>query len=95
MSNSIKLTLYTQNLCGYCEVMKRNLNLWGYDYDIINVENNPQALSFLRLEGHKTVPQLYYKRTHINKVDTAVFTKEMLEEAIDPDNFSGGVEHWR
>jgi glutaredoxin len=95
MSNSIKLTLYTQPLCDFCDIMKMKLKEWGYDFNVINVKDNPQALAFLRLEGHKTVPQLYYQRTHVNKVDTVKFTKQMLEEAIDPDNFSGGVENWR
>jgi len=95
MSSSIKLTLYTQPLCDFCDIMKMKLKEWGYDFDVIDIKGNPQALAFLRLEGHKTVPQLYYKKTHINKVDTLNFTKEILEEAIDPDNFIGGVENWR
>ena len=67
MSSSIKLTLYTQPLCDFCDIMKMKLKEWGYDFDVLNIKDNPQALAFLRIEGHNTVPQLYYKKTHINK----------------------------
>ena len=95
MSNSIKLTLYTQPLCEFCDHMKLDLQRWGYQFDVINIKENPQAMAFLRLKGHKTVPQLYWNKTHLNTVPTLSFTKELLEENLDLDSYSGGVEMWK
>jgi glutaredoxin len=96
MSNSIRgLILYTQNDCLYCEIMKAKLKDWGYNWDEVNISYTPGSKDFMKSEGHRTVPQLYHFNTHVNKVDTADFTKEMLEEAIDPDQYSGGVESFR
>ena len=94
MSNSPKLTLYTQHNCDYCEIMKMKLSGWGYRYDVVNIKENVQALAFLRLNNHRTVPQLYWNKTHLNKVETLDFTREMLEEALDLDSYGGGVELW-
>jgi hypothetical protein len=49
----------------------------------------------MKIAGHKTVPQLYWNKTHLNKVDTADFTQENLEEQLDYDNYVGGVEQWQ
>lgn len=94
MSNSIRLTLYTQTDCIFCEVMKSKLNEWGYKYDVVNLNVRPEAKSFMKIAGHKTVPQLYWNKTHLNKVDTADFTKEQLEEQLEWDSYVGGVENF-
>ena len=94
MSSSIRLTIYTQTNCVYCEIMKHKLDTWGYEYDVVNLNIRPEAKSFMKIAGHKTVPQLYWNKTHLNKVDTADFTKNNLEEQLDYDNYAGGVESW-
>ena len=68
------------------------LKEWGYDFEVVNIKEDVQALAFLRLRNHKTVPQLYWNGTHLNKVDTLQFTKDMLEEELDMDSYIGGVE---
>ena len=95
MSNSIKLKLYTQPNCDYCDIMKIKLKEWNYDFDVVNIKENPQALAFLRLNNHRTVPQLYWNKTHLNKVETLEFTKEILEEQLELDDYVGGVENFR
>lgn len=95
MSSSIKLTLYTQPLCAFCDHMKMDLQRWGYDYNVVNIQENPQAKEFIRNQGHKTVPQLYWNKTHLNTVDTLSFTKDLLEYNLDSDNYIGGVEMWK
>lgn len=93
MSTShVKLKLYTQPRCDYCDMMKMKLKEWGYDFEVVNIKEDVQALAFLRLRNHKTVPQLYWNGTHLNKVDTLQFTKDMLEEELDIDSYIGGVE---
>ena len=71
------------------------LKEWGYDFEVVNIKEDVQGLAFLRLKNHRTVPQLYWNGTHLNKVDTLQFTKEMLEEQLDWDNYVGGVEYFR
>jgi len=90
----ISLKLYTQPNCDYCGVMMIKLKEWGYDFEVINIKENPQALAFLRVNNHKTVPQLYWNNTHLNKVDTTLFTKDMLEQELDRDSYVGGVERF-
>ena len=81
MSNLI-LDLYTQKKCGYCVEMKEKLTEWGYGYREINISYDDDAKQFLRTEGHRTVPQLYYDGRHLNKVETHLLTKEMLDESF-------------
>jgi len=90
----ISLKLYTQPNCDYCDIMKIKLKEWGYDFEVINIKENPQALAFLRVNNHRTVPQLYWNNEHLNKVDTTLFTKDMLEEELDRDSYVGGVERF-
>jgi glutaredoxin len=74
--------------------MKHKLDTWGYEYDVVNLNIRPEAKNFMKIAGHKTVPQLYWNKTHLNKVDTVDFTKDNLEEQLDYDNYAGGVELW-
>ena len=94
MSNSISLTLYTQENCEYCHMMKKKLAEWDYRYREINISYDLFAKDFLRDRGHRTVPQLYWNNTHLNKFPTDELTKEHVESEIDYDNYVGGVENW-
>jgi glutaredoxin len=78
------LKIYTKNNCVFCDMMKTKLDLWGYEYEVINIQENEEAKAFIVLdEGHKTVPQLYYKNINVNRgVNTDEFTKSILEEAM-------------
>jgi len=94
MSNSINLTLYTQDNCEYCHIMKKKLAEWDYRYREINVSYDLFAKDFMKEKGHRTVPQLYWHNTHLNKLPTSELTKEHIEAEIDYDNYVGGVESW-
>jgi glutaredoxin len=94
MSNSINLTLYTQDNCEYCHIMKKKLAEWDYRYREVNVSYDLFAKEFMKEKGHRTVPQLYWNNTHLNKVPTSELTKEHVESEIDYDNYIGGVESW-
>lgn len=80
-----ELILYTQPNCVYCDMMKSKLDEWGYKYEVIDIQKYESAKAFIVLdEGHKTVPQLYYGKTNVNRnVNTEEFTKEMLSESIE------------
>jgi len=94
MSNSINLTLYTQDNCEYCHIMKKKLAEWDYRYREVNVSYDLFAKDFMKQRGHRTVPQLYWNNTHLNKLPTSELTKENIEAEIDYDNYVGGVESW-
>lgn len=94
MSNSIEL--YTQNDCPYCVMMKNKLEDWGLTYETINVSYDTEGKMFLKENGHRTVPQLYYKGIHLNKVDTVNFTRDIMfkEMMLAHDESDSGVENF-
>ena len=94
MYNSIKLTLYTQDDCFYCKEMKRKLVEWDFDFREINVSYDMFAKDFLKQKGHRTVQQLYWNNTHVNKVPTPELTYEHVVSELDYENYIGGVEDW-
>ena len=95
MYNSANLTLYTQNNCAYCNIMKQKLLEWGFEYREVNLSYDLHGRSFMKEMKLRTVPQLFRDRTHLNKnVDTVDFTKQRLLEELDFENYQGGVESW-
>ena len=94
MSSSIKLTLYTQDDCQYCNVLKRKLLEWNYSYREVNVSYDLFAKDFLKNEGHRTVPQLYWNNSHLNKMPTLELQKRDIEAEINYEDYIGGVENW-
>ena len=94
MSNTFKL--YTQNNCPYCTIMAKKLDSWGVKYDLVNVSEDLEAKRFLKENGHKTVPQLYWEDIHLNKVDTEDFTRAILfkEVQLHYDMSDSGVENF-
>ena len=94
MFNSIKLTLYTQEDCGYCKLLKKKLVEWDFDFREVNISHDLFAKDFLREKNHRTVPQLYWNNTHLNKFPTTELTKEHIEAEINYEDYIGGVENW-
>ena len=56
-------TIYTQNLCGYCTAAKQLLDENNYTYEEINISKDENAKAFLKGNGYKTVPQIFYNGT--------------------------------
>jgi glutaredoxin len=96
MYNSIKLTIYTQNDCGYCHELKRKLDSWGYNFDEINISYQIERKVFLKELNLSTVPQLFWNGKHVGPAnnDTLGFTKEMLEAELNYYDYIGGVENF-
>tara|TARA_Y100000389_G_C17423136_1_gene497943 strand:- start:254 stop:556 length:303 start_codon:yes stop_codon:yes gene_type:complete len=94
MSNSTNLTLYTQDDCNYCHILKKKLSEWDFKYREVNVSYDMFAKEFLKEQGHRTVPQLYLNNIHLNKFPTLELTKKHIEKEIDYENYVGGVESW-
>ena len=94
MFNSISLTLYTQENCNYCHELKKKLAAWDFKWHEINISYDLFAKDFLKENGHRTVPQLYHGRTHLNKFPTNELTKQNILDELDYENYIGGVENW-
>jgi len=57
------ITVYSKNGCPRCDEAKRLLEILGYEYQEIRIDQDDEARNFLINEGHKSVPQIYYERT--------------------------------
>ena len=53
------LTVYSKNNCPFCVQAKNLLKLKNIAFEEINIEEQPEARSFIVSEGHRTVPQIY------------------------------------
>tara|TARA_Y100000389_G_scaffold204875_1_gene260355 strand:+ start:4461 stop:4745 length:285 start_codon:yes stop_codon:yes gene_type:complete len=79
----MKLHLYTQNGCGWCNKLMENLKQWRHEYVVFNISEDPIAKQFMKDNGHKTVPQLYYKGKDILKGPSENLTSGGLQDRID------------
>jgi len=61
------ITVYSKPNCPYCESAKNWLQNHKFEYNVVDVTLNPDALEFIKGKGHKTVPQLYVGETLIVK----------------------------
>jgi glutaredoxin 3 len=53
------LTVYSKNNCPFCVQAKNLLKLKNIAFEEINIEEQPDARTFIVNEGHRTVPQIY------------------------------------
>jgi glutaredoxin 3 len=53
------LTVYSKTVCPYCVNAKNFLKAKGIEFQEINIEQDEQAREFLKIHGHRTVPQIY------------------------------------
>lgn len=51
------ITIFTTNTCGYCIMVKRWLQARGYNYEEINLDQNPdRQAEALQISGQLAVP---------------------------------------
>jgi glutaredoxin len=53
------LTIYSKNNCSHCTQAKDFLRKRGVAFTEIKLDEDAEAMAFIRSEGHKTVPQIY------------------------------------
>jgi len=57
-----QFTMYTTPWCGYCHRLKSQLDREGITYDIVDIEQVPDAATIVEQanNGNQTVPTLVY-----------------------------------
>jgi mycoredoxin len=55
-------TMYSTPWCGYCHRLKSQLDREGITYDVVDIEQHPEAASLVESvnRGNQTVPTLVY-----------------------------------
>ena len=58
-----QLTMYSTPWCGYCHRLKSQLDREGIAYDVIDIEQVPEAADLVMSinDGNQTVPTLVYQ----------------------------------
>jgi mycoredoxin len=59
---SAQFTMYSTPWCGYCHRLKSQLDREGIEYDIVDIERDPDAADLVMSVngGNQTVPTLVY-----------------------------------
>ncbi|EMD9177476.1 glutaredoxin-like protein NrdH [Cronobacter turicensis] len=52
----MRITIYTRNDCVQCHATKRALESRGIAFDIINLDEQPEAIDTLRAQGFRQLP---------------------------------------
>jgi glutaredoxin 3 len=53
------LTVYSKNNCPFCEQAKALLTKKDIPFEVVKIDETPEAREWLMTQGHRTVPQLY------------------------------------
>lgn len=53
------LTVYSKPACPFCEQTKKYLHSQAVRFEVIDVMEDADALTFIKAQGHRTVPQIY------------------------------------
>ena len=57
-----QFTMYSTPWCGYCHRLKSQLDREGIDFDVVDIEQQPEAALIVEAvnHGNQTVPTLVY-----------------------------------
>ena len=62
------ITIFTTNTCAYCGMVKKWLDAKGHNYEVINLDTNPERQAeALALSGALTVPVTVVTKQDENK----------------------------
>ena len=53
------LKVYSKNNCPFCDKAKHLLTTKNIAFEVVNIEEQPEAREWLMAQGHRAVPQLY------------------------------------
>jgi glutaredoxin len=54
------ITVYSKDLCPHCDGAEHYLKQNNFEYKKVNIAEDKDAYEFVKSQGHKTVPQIYY-----------------------------------
>jgi mycoredoxin len=82
MSGSV--TMYSTPWCGYCHRLKSQMDREGIDYDVIDIEQHPEAAALVEKvnHGNQTVPTLVYADGSAQTNPSLVQVKEKLAALV-------------
>jgi mycoredoxin len=62
VENQASFTMYTTPWCGYCHRLRSQLDREGITYDVIDIEQHPEAAVIVQEvnNGNQTVPTLVF-----------------------------------
>jgi mycoredoxin len=75
-------TMYTTPWCGYCHRLKTQLDREGIIYDIVDIEQSPEAAAIVESanNGNQTVPTLVYADGTAHSNPSLIQIKQKLAE---------------
>jgi len=76
------LTIYSASWCPDCRAAKRVLDDRGVEYNLVDIDENPESVEhIIAVMGKRVVPTLEYKGSYIdgNHFDQEKFEKELTE----------------
>lgn len=77
-------TLYTTPWCGYCKRLMGQLDREGITYDIVDIEQVPEAIAIVEAAngGNQTVPTLVYADGTAQTNPSLIQVKAKLESLV-------------
>ncbi|MFW0767316.1 glutaredoxin-like protein NrdH [Trabulsiella odontotermitis] len=52
----MRITIYTRNDCVQCHATKRAMESRGFEFEMVNVDQHPEAVDSLRSQGFRQLP---------------------------------------
>ena len=62
-------TVYTKDTCGYCDKAEKLLQDNYLEYELIDVDSDPETLKMFKSRKWSTVPQIMKGNSHIGGFD--------------------------
>jgi mycoredoxin len=77
-------TMYTTPWCGYCHRLKSQLDREGIAYDVVDIEQTPEAVAIVESAngGNQTVPTLVYADGTAQTNPSLAQVKEKLDSLV-------------
>jgi mycoredoxin len=77
-------TMYTTPWCGYCHRLKSQLDREGISYDVVDIEQQPDAALLVERanNGNQTVPTLIYSDDTAQSNPSLAQVKEKLSTLV-------------
>jgi glutaredoxin len=54
-----QLTVYSMEGCASCTQAAKLLEQKGVRFEVVKIDENPEAWAFIKAEGHRSMPQIY------------------------------------